>query len=86
MSTLAGLLRSAEHTALLIQQLVCFARTFLGALFLPKTALAARLLAAESQLAAYAASHSPAKEAKAQVYPGVPVPLGRTVEILGRVD
>jgi hypothetical protein len=52
MSTLGSLLRTAEHTLLLIRQLVCYAGTFLRALFLPKASLAARRLAAESQLAA----------------------------------
>ncbi len=52
MSTLNNLFGAAEHTVLLIRQLVYYAETFLRALFLPKTVLAARLLAAESQLAA----------------------------------
>ena len=52
MGTLNNSLGAAEHTVLLIRQLVCYAATFLRALFLPKAALAARLLAAESQLAA----------------------------------
>jgi hypothetical protein len=52
MSTSNHLFGTAEHTVLLIRQLVNYAGTFLRALFLPKAALAARLLAAESQLAA----------------------------------
>ena len=51
MSTLNRLRLSAEHALLFIRQLASYLGTFLRALFLPKAALAARLLAAESQLA-----------------------------------
>jgi hypothetical protein len=52
MTTLNNFFGAAEHTVLLIRQLVYYAGTFLRALFLPEAALAARLLAAENQLAA----------------------------------
>jgi len=52
MTTLNNLFGAAEHTVLLIRQIVYYAGTYLRALFLPKAALAARLLAVESQLAA----------------------------------